>query len=111
MAGQQQRFDRVLPVPPEALFAAFSEAVKDGRYKVVRVDDFARSIEFKTIQRFMTFDKAPILVQGQVTSDDRGSRIELVIPVVAFTGGKREAKEMGALLADISSRAAKAVVL
>lgn len=110
MAGQQQRFDRVFPVPPEDLFAAFREAVEQGRYKVVRVDDFARSIEFKTVHSLRAMNTPPVAVQGQVTSDGHGSRIELVTAMrsLALSGTTGTAKLMGALLADISDRAAKA---
>ncbi|MBT8160969.1 MULTISPECIES: hypothetical protein [Arthrobacter] len=111
MAGQQQRFERVYPVPAGVLFDAFRDAAHGGKYRKVVVDEFAKTVVFRT----KSFYRVPFHCQGQVTEDPGGARIVLTAGLVnggalSLASGTGRASEISAqLFADISRRCAQAV--
>lgn len=110
MTAQQQRFERVYPVPADVLFGAFRDAVREGKYKKVQVDDFVRAVSFQTVSVY----RIPFIVQGQVTEDGNGSKIVLIAAlkngsIFASSGAQRASEQMGALFSEVSRRCALAV--
>lgn len=108
--ASQEKFERVYPVPADVLFGAFREAVTQGKYKKADVDEFTKTVVFRSSPSPMSWGHQ---WQGQVTTGPEGVKLSMTADLRASsamaTGGKRAADVASKLFADISRRCALAV--
>lgn len=108
--ASQEKFERVYPVAESVLFDAFRDAVRGGKFKKVDVDEFTKTVVFRSSPSPLSWGHQ---WQGQVTSGPEGVKLFMTADLRATsamaTGGKRAADVASKLFAEISRRCAQAV--
>lgn len=104
--GEPNHYERTYPVTPDVLFAAVQSSIKAGPYRGQMIDEFMRSVQFRTRATMTDFAYE---WSGQVGTDPAGaSRLSLtaVSGRKMLKDGTRALKRAEALFADVSRRCA-----